>query len=55
VAKRIRQPYNPAHGWLCEACGHYHEGENPPDSCELCAHTFFDNLKDRLLAAGTEA
>lgn len=50
-----KKPYDPKHGWLCESCGHYHEGENPPDECDFCGYAFFENLADRLEAAGTEA
>jgi rubrerythrin len=22
--------------WVCLACGHIHEGDNPPDKCPIC-------------------
>lgn len=24
--------------WVCQKCGHVHEGEEPPDSCPSCSH-----------------
>ena len=24
--------------WVCQKCGHVHEGEHPPDNCPSCSH-----------------
>ena len=25
--------------WVCQKCGHVHEGEHPPDNCPSCSHS----------------
>ncbi len=39
-------PVDPKRLWVCEDCGTYHEGQNPPDNCEHCGWTYFDNQHD---------
>jgi rubrerythrin len=38
--------------WVCEDCGRPNVGTSPPDECQYCAHTYFDNLYDMLQRSG---
>ena len=34
--------------WVCELCGHVHEGDNPPETCPVCgalSEQFFEEEK----------
>lgn len=32
--------------WYCEHCRHVFNGVNPPNECDVCGHTLFDNGLD---------
>lgn len=32
--------------WVCEGCQTAHTGVNPPDSCPVCEHRYFENAAD---------
>jgi rRNA maturation endonuclease Nob1 len=32
--------------WVCEDCAEWHEGDNPPDICEVCGSVLFENAQD---------
>jgi rRNA maturation endonuclease Nob1 len=32
--------------WVCEDCAEWHEGDNPPDICEICGSVLFESAQD---------
>ncbi len=32
--------------WSCEHCRTLYSGVNPPNECDVCGHTLFDNSLD---------
>lgn len=51
-AKGKKNNVDPKQHWVCLDCGRPNIGIDPPDECEWCAFTFFDNLFDMLKESG---
>lgn len=48
MAPKIPKNATDEQHWVCEDCGRANIGDNPPDECYWCAHTYFENLADIL-------
>lgn len=54
MAGKIRKHQDPKQHWVCEYCEKPHVGQDPPDACEGCGNSYFENLFDMMMASGAQ-